>query len=223
MSSDFPDTLKTMRQELSALLEMPAATALPEPLRTKLSAIAARLSECEGQAMQMQRDLEGRSARITALARELMTLGEVPDRPAGTAARPQMPASAPAQADMTPPTASPVAAAPIASAPSGTAATAAGRFVAEGVSLVSRSTVSPNCEVFSFEITEAAGPPQDVLIETYRMGSDIFVKTRSPLTGKEGGWMQGEDSHGPFFLCYADKIASISDRKLRMAAGFALS
>lgn len=98
-----------------------------------------------------------------------------------------------------------------------------GRFVADGVSMISRSTVNPTCEAFVFAITDTAGNVQQVRIETYRIDGKIFVKTRSSLADTDTGWVRGEDGYGTFFLCYEDKIPSITDKKLRMAAGFALS
>ncbi len=233
MNTNFINSLKTMRQDLSALLEAPLAMSLAEPARGRLFTLATRLAECEQQAIQMYKDHEDHQARIGALAQELAALGKpaMPERPpvaAAPADGPRIPDPSPPPAPAAPAHATPyqsmptppAAAEPAASEP---AEATSGRFVADGVSMISRSTVSPTCEAFVFAITDTAGNVQHVRIETYRIDNEIFVKTRSPLPGADKGWMRGKDSYGDFFLCYDTKIASITDKKLRMAAGFALS
>jgi hypothetical protein len=226
VKTDFINRLKTMRQDLSALLEMPSAMTWAEPVRSRLSTLATSLAECEQQAIQMYKDQETHHARINTLARELAALGErAAPAVAPPADRPQTPDPSPAPARIIPDRGSPIpptAEAPAAPAPA-PAEAAAGLFIAEGVSMISRSTVSPTCEAFVFAMTDTAGSLQQVRFETYRTGGKIFVKTRSPLAGTDTGWVRGEDGYGTFFLCYEDKIASIADKKLRMAAGFALS
>ena len=233
MNADFINRLKAMRQDLSALLEAAAAMTLAEPARGRLFTLATRLAECEQQAIQMYKDHEDHQARIGALAQELAALGKpaMPESPpvaAATADRPRIPDPSPAPAatahetpyQSTPAPSSAAASAASEQAPAGAMS---GRFVADGVSMISRSTVSPTCEAFVFAITDTAGNAQQVRIETYRIAGKIFVKTRSPIAGTETGWVRGEDGYGTFFLCYEDKIPSITDKKLRMAAGFALS
>lgn len=233
MNTNFINRLKTMRQDLSALLEAPSAMPLAEPARGRLSTLATRLAECEQQAIQMYKDREDQQARIGALAQELAALGKpaMPERPPVTAApadRPRIPDPSPAPAPAAPAHATPYQSMPTPPAAAESAASepaeaTSGRFVADGVSMISRSTVNPTCEAFVFAITDSAGNVQQVRIETYRIDGKIFVKTRSPIAGTETGWVKGEDGYGTFFLCYEDKIPSITDKKLRMAAGFALS
>lgn len=198
--------IQTARQELSALIDPAAPARLNDPAQTRaaLARIADALAACESLIEREERDTTRQKTRIAALAQELAAIIAPPAEPS-----PAQPAAAPVIEPAPPPPAAP--------------ARPGGRLnLAEDIWLLSRSVASPTCEVFTFEVSDAAGTRQPVRIETHRIGDKTQLKTRSPLIRKDRAWVSGKDSFGPFHLCHHDRIDFIQDRKIRTIASYAL-
>lgn len=211
MTACLADLLENLHRDLAPLID-----SSPEPMRSRLQAIATALADAAAQEAQVQ---AAQTARITALAQTLHTLGAPPPAamtaPIASAVAALVSPAAPYPAPASPPASHPAHS----GAPSGYGER---RILAEGVWLLSRKTVSPSCEAFVFEIGDDSGGLQELRLEAYRLNGKTFVKTRSPLAGASAGWMANQDSYGAFFLCHQDKIAGIANDRLRMAADFAL-